>query len=66
MLERAASDDPVPLTILGVYALVGAVIYAAYGFWHSKLAKGIDITEDTTLQSADAAQSGVVDPVKHG
>jgi basic amino acid/polyamine antiporter, APA family len=61
MLERAASDDPVPLTILGVYALVGAVIYIAYGFWHSKLAKGIDITEDTQLEGPVEAMAYGVD-----
>jgi basic amino acid/polyamine antiporter, APA family len=61
MLERAASDDPVPLTILGVYALVGAVIYVAYGFWHSKLAKGIDITEDTQLEGPVEAMAYGVD-----
>jgi APA family basic amino acid/polyamine antiporter len=50
--------------ILGGYAAVGAVIYIAYGFWHSKLAKGIDITEDTTLESAAEAFGHGVDDKK--
>ena len=60
MFQHAAEDNPLPLMLLGGYAVIGAVIYAAYGFWHSKLAKGIDITEDATLESAvDALGHGV-------
>jgi APA family basic amino acid/polyamine antiporter len=52
--------NTLPLTILAAYAAVGAVIYIIYGFWHSKLAKGIDITEETTMSSpAEAMGSGV-------
>jgi len=62
MIDRALADDPVPLTILGVYALVGAIVYAAYGYWNSKLAKGIDITEDSSLPTpAEALARGVDD-----
>ncbi len=64
MIHRALADDPVPLTILGVYALVGAVIYAVYGYWHSYLAKGIDITEDTSMSSPAEAMAHGVDDVK--
>jgi len=64
MFQHAAEDNPLPLMLLGGYAAVGAVIYAAYGFWHSKLAKGIDITEDTKLSSPAAALGGDVDNVK--
>jgi APA family basic amino acid/polyamine antiporter len=64
MIDRALADDPVPLTILGVYALVGAIIYAVYGFWHSKLAKGIDITEDSHLPSPAEAMGRGVDDVR--
>jgi APA family basic amino acid/polyamine antiporter len=64
MIERAMNDDPVPMTILGVYALVGAVVYILYGFWHSKLAKGIDITEDSELPSPAEAMAHGVDDVK--
>jgi APA family basic amino acid/polyamine antiporter len=46
MVLRALNDDPVPLTILGSYAAVGAVIYIFYGFWNSKLAKGVEVIEE--------------------
>jgi APA family basic amino acid/polyamine antiporter len=60
MIEHALNGNTLPLTILGIYAIVGAIIYAAYGFWHSKLAKGIDITEETTMSTpAEALGSGV-------
>ncbi len=60
MFQHAAEDNPLPLMLLGGYAAIGAVLYAAYGFWHSKLAKGIDITEETTMSSpAEALGSGV-------
>ncbi|WP_426028537.1 amino acid permease [Brevundimonas sp. TWP2-3-4b2] len=60
MIQHAMDGNPLPLTILGAYAAVGAVIYIIYGFWHSKLAKGIDITEETTMSSpAEAMGSGV-------
>ena len=45
MVEKAMHHDPLPLTILSTYCLVGAVIYGAYGVWHSKLAKGVDILD---------------------
>jgi len=64
MIERALNDDPVPMTILGCYAVIGALVYALYGFWHSKLAKGIDITEDTSLPSPAEAFAHGVDDVK--
>ena len=64
MIQHAMDGNPLPLTILGCYAVVGAIIYAAYGFWHSKLAKGIDITEDPTLSSPAAALGGDVDNIK--
>jgi len=37
---------------------------AAYGFWHSKLAKGIDITEETTINSPAQALGRGVDDIK--
>ncbi|WP_140984866.1 amino acid permease [Asticcacaulis tiandongensis] len=64
MIEHALNDNPLPLILLACYAGVGAVIYAAYGFWHSKLAKGIDITEDTELSSATDAFRGDIDDKK--
>ncbi|HEY1072442.1 amino acid permease [Brevundimonas sp.] len=64
MFQHAAEDNPLPLMLLGGYAAIGAVIYAAYGFWHSKLAKGIDITEDATLETAVEALGHGVDNKK--
>jgi APA family basic amino acid/polyamine antiporter len=64
MFQHAAEDNPLPLMLLGGYAVVGAIIYAAYGFWHSKLAKGIDITEDMALSTPEQALGGNVDNVK--
>jgi basic amino acid/polyamine antiporter, APA family len=64
MFQHAAEDNPLPLMLLGGYAVVGAIIYTAYGFWNSKLAKGIDITEDTKLSSPAAALGGDVDNIK--
>ena len=59
-LAAGAVADPLTLQLLGGYAVIGAVIYIIYGFWHSKLAKGIDISEETTMSSpAEAMGSGV-------
>jgi APA family basic amino acid/polyamine antiporter len=63
-LAAGAVPDPLTLQLLGGYAAVGAVIYAIYGFWHSKLAKGIDITEETLMNSPAAAFGEGVDNIK--
>jgi APA family basic amino acid/polyamine antiporter len=64
MVQHALNDNPLPLTILGIYAVVGAIVYCAYGYWNSKLAKGIDITEETTITSPAAAFGEGVDNQK--
>jgi APA family basic amino acid/polyamine antiporter len=46
MVDKALKGNTLEISILGIYALVGALIYTLYGFWHSKLAKGIDISAD--------------------
>lgn len=64
MVQHALNDNPLPLTILAIYAVVGAIVYCAYGYWNSKLAKGIDITEETTITSPAAAFGEGVDNKK--
>lgn len=64
MVQHAMDDNPLPLILLASYAAVGAAIYISYGFWHSKLAKGIDITEDTSLPSPAEAMGRGVDDIK--
>lgn len=64
MVQHALNDNPLPLTILAIYAVVGAIVYCAYGYWNSKLAKGIDITEETTITSPAAAFGEGVDNQK--
>ncbi|MEQ7155220.1 amino acid permease [Brevundimonas aurifodinae] len=64
MIANFQNGNPLPLTILAIYAAVGAVIYAIYGFWNSKLAKGIDITEETTISSPAEAMGRGVDNQK--
>ncbi|MDI1280847.1 amino acid permease [Brevundimonas sp.] len=63
-LAAGAIPDPLTLQLLGGYAAIGAVIYAVYGFWHSKLAKGIDITEESLMNSPAAAFGEGVDNIK--
>ncbi|WP_339929049.1 amino acid permease [uncultured Brevundimonas sp.] len=63
-LAAGAIADPLTLQLLGGYAAIGAVIYAIYGFWHSKLAKGIDITEESLMNSPAAAFGEGVDNIK--
>lgn len=64
MIQHALDDNPLPLMLLGGYAAIGAVIYIAYGFWHSKLAKGIDIVEDAGLEGPVEAMAKGVDNTK--
>lgn len=65
MIQHAMDDNPLPLMLLGGYAAIGALVYIIYGFWHSKLAKGIDITEDSSLETAAEAFAHGVDDIKH-
>ena len=62
MIQKAVSGDPLPLSILLVYCIVGALIYAGYGYRNSKLAKGIDIL-DTGPGVNEAFAPGHGDPL---
>jgi basic amino acid/polyamine antiporter, APA family len=64
MIQHAMDDNPLPLILLASYAAVGAVVYIGYGYWHSKLAKGIDITEDSSLPSPAEAMGRGVDDIR--
>ncbi|CAL4867810.1 putative amino acid permease YhdG [Asticcacaulis sp. MM231] len=64
MIDHYNRGNTLPLTILVCYALVGVVIYLGYGFWHSKLAKGIDISEDDELEGPVEALGHGVDDIK--
>ena len=46
IIGKVTQGDPLPAIILVCYAIVGAVIYVAYGLGHSKLARGIDTVDD--------------------
>jgi len=52
IIRKAISDDPIPAFILGGYLILGAAIYLLYGLPNSRLARGLDIIEDTTLPGA--------------
>ena len=43
---KAMKGDLIPATLLGSYLAVGALIYIFYGFWNSRLAKGLPQHED--------------------
>ncbi|MFN3230189.1 MAG: APC family permease, partial [Asticcacaulis sp.] len=64
MWKHYQEGNTLPLTLLLGYAAFGALIYAAYGFWNSKLGKGIEVDEDTDLASPAEAFGKGVDDVK--
>jgi basic amino acid/polyamine antiporter, APA family len=45
MIQKALDNDPIPLRILVGYCLVGALVYGFYGYWNSKLSKGVEVIE---------------------
>ena len=45
MVQKALGGEPLPLEIIVGYCLVGAMIYAGYGYRHSRLAKGLDVLD---------------------
>lgn len=64
MIHSATKGDLVPISLLGGYILLGILVYAFYGFWNSKLAKGEDIDDDHDLSTPAEALGGKVDDIK--
>ena len=65
MVISALKGDMLPIDILGGYLIVGFLVYVFYGFWNSKLAKGIDVSEEMGLESVADAMGHGVDDIKH-
>jgi APA family basic amino acid/polyamine antiporter len=65
IVVKATSGDPIPAIILLSYLAVGAALYLLYGLPNSRLAKGLDILDDTSLQGAMQAAVRGVDDRKH-
>lgn len=60
IIQKALADDPIPAMILGGYLVLGAAIYLFYGLPNSRLAKGLEIIDDSALPGPlEAALHGV-------
>ncbi|MFZ5670489.1 MAG: amino acid permease [Pseudomonadota bacterium] len=46
IVKKAYAGDTIPATLLGGYLAIGAALYILYGFWNSRLAKGLPQIED--------------------
>lgn len=61
VIVKAATGDPLPAYLLTGYFALGAAIYVFYGFWNSRLAKGLQAIEDEPGVSPFEAQRHGVD-----
>ncbi|MSO98781.1 MAG: amino acid permease [Rhodospirillaceae bacterium] len=52
IITKALNNDPIPAIILGSYLVLGAAIYIFYGLPNSRLAKGLDILDDSPVAKA--------------
>ena len=46
IIVKATKGDPLPAILLGGYLSLGALIYIFYGFWNSRLGKGLPQIDD--------------------
>jgi APA family basic amino acid/polyamine antiporter len=65
IINKAMNGDPIPAYILTTYLVLGALIYATYGYRNSRLGQGLDILDDSPLQGAMQAAAHGVDDKKH-
>jgi APA family basic amino acid/polyamine antiporter len=61
IIGKARSGDPIPAYILGGYFALGALIYATYGYRHSRLGNGLPQVDDD-----QAAGTGPEQAIAHG
>ncbi len=61
MYAKATSGDPIPAYLLGGYLSLGALIYIGYGFWNSRLGKGLPQIDDD-----QGAGPGAEQAIAHG
>lgn len=63
---KAQAGDLIPAVLLGSYLGIGALIYFGYGYWNSRLGKGLpQIEDDGPGPGAMQAQAhGIGDPTK--
>ncbi len=64
IIVKATSGDPIPAYILVSYLILGAAIYAFYGYKNSRIAQGLDILDDSPLPGAMQAQAHGIDEKK--
>lgn len=64
MIHSATKGDMLPIYLLGGYLAIGVLIYIFYGYWNSKLGKGIDVTEEDLESVGEAFAHGVDDKLK--
>lgn len=46
MFQKAGHGDVIPASLLGGYLLLGALVYAGYGYRHSRLGRGLQQIDD--------------------
>jgi APA family basic amino acid/polyamine antiporter len=57
IVAKALHGDPIPAYLLGGYAGFGALIYIGYGYWNSRLGKGLPQRTDDQSAGPGAEQA---------